>query len=123
MYLDDVIVFSRTHAEHARHLDAVLGLLRSAGISLKLMKSSFFQPRVHYLGHVMSPGKLSVAEAAAHTFKTFNFPRTLTQVRSFLGACNVYRRFVIRCTRGRVCSRVRIARGYCSITTDARISW
>ena len=38
-------------------------------------------------------GKLSVAEAAADAFKTFKIPRTLTQVRSFLGACNVYRRF------------------------------
>ena len=92
VYLDDVIVFSfRTHAEHAKHLDAVLGLLRSAGISLKLKKCSFFQPYLHYLGHVISPGKLSVAEAAAHAFKTFKFPRTLTQARSFLGACNVYR--------------------------------
>ena len=94
VYLDYVIVFSRTHGEHAQHLDTVLSLLRSAGISLKLKKCSFFQPKVHYLGHVISPGKLSVAEAAADAFKTFTFPRTLTQVRSFLGACNVYRRFV-----------------------------
>ena len=94
VYLDDFIVLSRSHGEHAKHLDTVLSLLRSAGISLKLKKCSFFQPKVHYLGHVISPGKLSVAEAAADAFKTFTFPRTLTQVRSFLGACNVYRRFV-----------------------------
>ena len=94
LYLEDVIVFSRTHAEHARHLDTVLGLLRSAGISLKLKKCSFFRSKVHYLGHVISLGKLSVPEAAADAFKTFTFPRTLTQVRSFLGACHVYRHFV-----------------------------
>ena len=85
VYLDDVIVFSCTHGEHARHLETVLSLLRSAGISLQLKKSSFFQPKVHYLGHVVSPGKLSVAEAAADAFKMFTFPRTLTQVHSFLG--------------------------------------
>ena len=94
MYLDDVIVFKRTHAEHAKHLDAVLGLLKSAGISLKLNKCSFFQPGVQSPGHVISPGKLSLAEAAADAFKTLTFPRTLTQVRSLLEACNVYRRFV-----------------------------
>ena len=94
VYLDDVIVFSRTHGEHAKHLDTVLSLLRSAGISFKLKKCSFFQPEVHYLGPVISPGKLGMAEAAADAFKTFTFPRTLTQVRSFLGACNIYRRFV-----------------------------
>ena len=53
VYLDDVIVFSRTHGEHAKRLDTVLSLLRSAGISLKLKKCSFFQPRVHHLGHVI----------------------------------------------------------------------
>ena len=94
VYLDDVIVFSRTQDEHAEHLGTVLSLLRSAGISLNLKKCSFFPPKVHYLGHVICPGKLSVAEEAADAFKTFTFPRTLTQVRSFLGECNVYRRFV-----------------------------
>ena len=93
-YLDDVIVFSRTHAEHARHLDNFLSLLRGADISLKLKKCSFFRLKVHYLGHVISPGMLSVAEAAADAFKTFTFQRTLKQLRSFVGACNVYRRFV-----------------------------
>ena len=69
VYLDDVIIFSRTH-EHAHHLDTVLSLLRTAGISLKLKKCSFFRPNVHYLGHVISPGKLSVADTAADAFKT-----------------------------------------------------
>ena len=94
VYLDDFIVFSRTHEEHADHLDTVLSLLRTAGMSLKLKRCSFFRPMVHYLGHVISPGKLSMADTAADAFKTFTFPRTLMQVRSFLGACNVYRRFV-----------------------------
>ena len=94
VYLDDVIVFSRSDAEHARHLDTALSLLRSAGISLKLNKCGFFRPKVHYLGHVISPGNLCVADTAADAFKTFTFPSTLTQVRSFLGACNGYHRFV-----------------------------
>ena len=94
VYLDDVIVFSRTHEEHGKHLGIVLSLLKSAGISLKLKRCSFFQPEVHYLGHVISPGKLTFAEAVVDAVKTFKFPRTLTQVRSFLGACNVHRRFV-----------------------------
>ena len=89
VYLDEAIVFSRIDAEHARHLDTVLSLLRSAGISLKLKKCSFFRPKVHYLGHVISPGKLRVADTAADAFQTFTFPRSLTQVRSFVGECNV----------------------------------
>ena len=81
VYLDDVIVFSRTHEEHAAHLDTVLGLLRPAGISLTLKKCRFFRPRVRYLGPVISPGKLSVAYTAVDAIKTFTFPGNLTQVR------------------------------------------
>ena len=68
VFLDDVIEFSRTDADHARHLDTVLSLLKSAGISLKLKKCSFFRPKVHYLGHVKSSGKLSVADTATEAF-------------------------------------------------------
>ena len=94
IYLDDVILFSRTHAEHARHLDTVFSLMRSVGTSHKLKKCSFFQPKVHYLRHVISPGKVSVAEATADAFNIFTFPRTLTQVRSYFGARNFYCHFV-----------------------------
>lgn len=93
VYLDDVIVFSRTEREHLSHLDTVLSLLHSAGVSLKLKKCSFFQRLVQYLGHVITPGNLQVAEAISAAFKDATFPRTLKQVHSFLGACNVYRRF------------------------------
>ena len=85
VYLDDVIVLSRTHAEHAKHLCPVLSLLGSAGISLKLKKCSLFQPKVHYLGHVISTGKLSVDDTAANALKMFSFPTPLTHVRTFLG--------------------------------------
>lgn len=94
VYLDDVIVFSRSISDHIAHLDHVLGLLRAAGVSLKLKKCHFFQERVDYLGHVITPGKLSVAKSGAAAFRDCTFPKTLTQPRSFLGACNVYRRFV-----------------------------
>lgn len=53
-----------------------------------------FQPRVDYLGHVVEPGRLSVARKAAEAVLLFGFPITHTQVRFFLFACNVYRRFV-----------------------------
>ena len=94
IYLDDVIVFSRSTDEHLRHVDEILTLLRRAGITLKLTKCSFFQPKVDYLGHVITPGKLSVATENTKSFAHAQFPRNTTQLRSFLGAANVYRRFV-----------------------------
>ena len=94
IYLDDVIVFSRSPDEHLRHFDEILTLLRRAGITLKLTKCSFFQPKVDYLGHVSTPGKLSVATESTKSFAHAQFPRNTMQLRSFLGAANVYRCFV-----------------------------
>ena len=56
----------------------MLTLLRNAGVSLKLKKCHFFQPRVNYLGNVVLPGKLKGATDTAAAFKEFIFPQTLT---------------------------------------------
>ena len=61
IYLNDVIVFSKDAETHLRHVDEVLRLLRETSVTLKLRKCAFFQPKVDYLGHVITPGKLSVA--------------------------------------------------------------
>ena len=63
-------------------------------MTLKLTKCSFIQPRVDYLGHLISPRKLSVATENTKSFAHAQFPRDTTQFRSILGAANVYRRFV-----------------------------
>ena len=94
IYLDDVIVFSRSTDEHLRHVDEILTLLRRAGITLKLTKCSVFQPRVDYLGHVITPGKLSVATENTKSFAHAQLPRNTTELSLFLRAANVYRRFV-----------------------------
>ena len=94
IYLGDVIVFSRTTEDHLRLVDEILTLLRNAGVKLKLKKCAFFQPRVDYLGHVITPVKLSVATENIKSFTQATFPKNTTQLRSFLGAANVYRRCV-----------------------------
>jgi hypothetical protein len=94
VYLDDVIVYSKCINEHLRHLDEILSLFEGAGASLKLKKCHFFQPTVDYLGHVIHPGKLAVAEKNIDSIKKAIYPKTSTELRSFLGISNVYRRFV-----------------------------
>ena len=94
MYLDDVIVFSKDQETHLEHLDTVLSLLRNAGVSLKLNKCFFFRSKLEYLRHFILPSKLSVARDRSAAFRKCRFPQTRTQLRSFLGAYNVYRRFI-----------------------------
>jgi hypothetical protein len=70
------------------HLDAVLHRLYSAGLSLNLKQCKFFQESVDYLGHVIRPGKLAVAEKNTKALKTARPPTTQSELRSFLGLCN-----------------------------------
>jgi Reverse transcriptase (RNA-dependent DNA polymerase) len=94
VYLDDIIVFSKTPTEHMAHPDAVLHRLYRAGLALNLKMCHFFKETVDYQGHVIRPGQLSVAEKNTATLKNTKHPTTHTELRSFLGLCNVYRRFV-----------------------------
>ena len=94
IYLDDVIVFSKDAESHLRHVDEVLRLLRRTGVNLKLRKCSFFQPKVDYLGHFITPDKLSVAVDNSKASAKAVFSRTITHLHSFLRAGNVYGRFL-----------------------------
>ena len=61
VYLDDIIIFSKEVDEHIKHVEQVLEKLQSARVSLKLKKCKFFAKTVDYLGHVIGPGLLEVA--------------------------------------------------------------
>ena len=58
VYLDDIIIFSKSLDEHLNHIRIVLSLLREAGMTIKLRKCYFLQQRVEYLGHIVAPGQL-----------------------------------------------------------------
>lgn len=94
IYLDDIIVFSKTVEEHINHVKEVLSALHDAGASLKLKKCAFFTKSVQYLGHVIRPGRIEMANTNADAIEGFKEPITQSELRSFLGLCNVYRRFV-----------------------------
>ena len=94
VYLDDVVVFSKTFEEHVKHVQDVLNILQRVGISLKLNKCNFFTKVVDHLGHVIKPGRLEVATKNTAAIEVFREPETQTQLRYFLGLCNVYRRLV-----------------------------
>jgi hypothetical protein len=79
---------------HVEDLDKVLSLLRDDEVSLRLDKCQFFRRRVSCLGHVIEPGKFSVQATKVDTILKAKIPRKKTELRAFLGICNVYRRFV-----------------------------
>jgi len=93
-YLDDIIVFSQSAGEHVDHLREVFTALRGAGVSLKAKKCHLFQEEVEYLGHIVGRGQLQVQDKNIRGLKEASPPRCKKELRSFLGMCNVYRRFV-----------------------------
>jgi len=80
--------------EHLQHLDKVQTLPGKAGATLKASKCHFFQEEVEYLGHVIRPGRVYVLEKIFRAHRGLRYPETQIQMKSFLGMCGVYRRFV-----------------------------
>lgn len=93
-YLDDVMIFSRTASEHIVHVCKAFRLLRHAGVSLKLPECSFFTDRLDYLGQVALPERLAVSGRTRKVIEGLCIPINVSEFRSFLGLCNVYRQFV-----------------------------
>ena len=94
VYIDDVIIYSNSIEKHFEHVHHVLSLLRQAGITLRLQKYNFFTESVDYLGHTIHPGRLQVARNNLKALREPKAPTNQTEIRSFLGMCNVYRRFI-----------------------------
>ena len=94
VYIDDVLVFSRTLEEHLQHLCNVIQRLSEAGLKLKPSKCRFIREEVEYLGHVITPYGLKTNPRITSSVKGFPRPRNMTELRRFLGLCSYYRRFV-----------------------------
>lgn len=94
VFLDDVIVFSRTLEEHEERLMKVLTRLKEFGLKLSPEKCVFFQTSVRYLGHVVSRDGVQTDPEKISALKTWPVPQTLRELKSFLGFAGYYRRFV-----------------------------
>ncbi|GBG77379.1 hypothetical protein CBR_g23710 [Chara braunii] len=94
VYLDDMLVFSRTAREHAEHLTLILQALRDSQYKINREKSSFGVPSVIYLGHVISGDGLAPEAAKVAAIQDWPQPQTVRDVRSFLGLASCYRKFV-----------------------------
>ena len=94
IYLDDIIVFSKTRKEHIQRLRAVFEKLAEAGLKLKPSKCELFKSKISYLGHIVS--KTGIETDPSKITAIVNWPRpvTVTDVRSFLGFTNHYRKFI-----------------------------
>lgn len=94
VYLDDIIVFGRTLEEHEERLLKVLDRLEECGLKISLDKCQFCQPQVRYVGHIVSALGIATDPEKVSAVKNWKLPTDLRSLRSFLGFCGYYRRFV-----------------------------
>ena len=94
VYLDDVIVYSKTPEEHLERLEAVFQKLSNAGLKLKPSKCSFFKNEITYLGHLITADGIATDPKKIEAVLKWPQPETVSDVRSFLGFVGYYRRFI-----------------------------
>ena len=94
VYLDDILVYSQTKEEHLEHLRRVLETLRDKQLFAKASKCDLLRTRVSFLGFIVESGKISTDPSKVEVMKNWKVPETVRELRSFLGLCNFYRKFV-----------------------------
>jgi hypothetical protein len=94
VFLDDILIYSRTCESHLEHLKAVLDCLKKADFRLRLDKCDFGSHELEYLGMTLSGDGLRPSENKVQAVTVWPRPTTVTEVRSFLGFIGFYRRFI-----------------------------
>jgi hypothetical protein len=94
VFLDDILVYSKTLVEHEVHVRKVLDILREQKLYAKESKCELFRTEVDFLGHIVGRGGLRMMEDKVAAVQAWPVPSTISHVRSFLGTIGFYRKFI-----------------------------
>ncbi len=94
VYIDDILIYSRSEAEHRQHVAEVLQWLREDNLFLKAEKCSFHQSSVKFLGYHIDQYGIKMDEGKVTAIRNWPIPTSIKELQRFLGFANFYRRFI-----------------------------
>ncbi|GKA72973.1 putative reverse transcriptase domain-containing protein, partial [Tanacetum coccineum] len=94
VFIDDILIYSKSEEEHAKHLKLILELLKKEELYAKFSKCEFWLSKVQFLSHVIDSEGIHVDPAKIDSIKDWASPKTPIEIRQFLGLAGYYRRFI-----------------------------
>ena len=94
VYMDDILIFSKSMAEHILIINQVLQILCKNDLYLKPKKCEFYKERLNYLGFTISKNHITMEDSKVDAIRDWPIPYTIHDIQSFLGTGNFYRRFI-----------------------------
>ena len=94
VFVVDIMIYSQSEKEHEDHLRVVLQLLWDHQLYAKLSKCEFWLTKVGFLGHVVSASGMSVDPEKVEAIMSWERPKSVFEIRNFLGLVGYYRRFI-----------------------------
>ncbi|GJR54210.1 putative reverse transcriptase domain-containing protein [Tanacetum coccineum] len=104
VFIEDILIYSKTQEEHVEYLRLVLGLLKKEKLYAKFSKCEFWLREVQFLGHVINGNGIHVDPSKIEVVKNWKAPRTPTEDRSFLGLARYYRMFIENFSKDKLCN-------------------
>ena len=94
VYLDDILIFTKSSEHHYEVLEEVLKKIKDAGLRINPEKCHILRQEVKFLGHIINGDGVQTDPSKTEAIRTFQKPKCIKNLRSFLGICNYYRRFI-----------------------------
>jgi hypothetical protein len=99
IFLHGILVYSKLEEENENHLRMVLQVIRENQLYDKVIKCSFYQNKIHYLGHIITKDGITVDPKKIEAIREWSTPKNVIELRSFMGLVGYYRSFIVGLSR------------------------